>query len=83
VLETCRELKIKINTYKKLRVTLVIYPESLHDARSTKCRIETCWSAKQQSVKLILCTLTAFLFVLTGEVPLSVIDYEMVGVVFY
>jgi hypothetical protein len=32
VLETCRELKLKINTYKKLCVTLVIYQESLHDA---------------------------------------------------
>jgi hypothetical protein len=33
VLETCRELKIKINTQKELRVRLVIYQESLNDAR--------------------------------------------------
>ena len=35
VLETCRELKIKIHR-KELCVTLVIYQKSLHDARSTK-----------------------------------------------
>jgi hypothetical protein len=34
VLETCRELKI--NTQRSLDVTLFIYQESLHDARSTK-----------------------------------------------
>ena len=40
VLETCRELKVK-NKYveRNLCVTLVIYQESLYDARSTKYKI--------------------------------------------
>jgi len=39
LLETCRELKIKIIHRKELCVTLVIYQESLHGARSTKYNI--------------------------------------------
>jgi len=38
VIETCRELQLKINIERNLWVTLVIYQESLHDARSTKCK---------------------------------------------
>jgi hypothetical protein len=39
VLETRKELRIRINTQNELYVTLVIYQESLHDARSTKYKI--------------------------------------------
>jgi hypothetical protein len=39
VLETCRELDKSKYIERNLCVTLVIYQESLHDARSTKCKI--------------------------------------------
>jgi len=38
VLDTCRELKMKIHR-KELCITLVIYQGSLHDAQSTKYKL--------------------------------------------
>ena len=40
VLETCRVINRNKYIEKNLCITLVIYQESLHDALSTKCKID-------------------------------------------
>jgi len=43
VLETCRVINRNKYIEKNLCITLGIYQESLHDARSTKCKTKIRW----------------------------------------